>query len=93
MMLRTVAALVALVAAVSCAARGNGKDLLPPVNPSAVTPSSYQPERPFAPQSDGALARPLFRTDGASTYRAEIRDVLVPPGKTTTLSHLSLIHI
>jgi hypothetical protein len=91
MMLRTVAALVALVAAVSCAARGNGKGLLPPVNPSAVTPSSYQPERPFAPQDDGALARPVFRTDGASAFRADIRDVLVPPGKTTTLAHDGIV--
>jgi hypothetical protein len=87
MILRTVAALVALVVtAVSCAARGNGQGLLPPANPTAFTPSSYQPERPFAPQSDGALARPVFRTEGAMPYRADIRDVLVPLGKTTTLT-------
>jgi hypothetical protein len=86
MMLRTIAALVALASVVSCAARGNGKGLLPPANPAAFTPSSYQPERPFAPQSDGALVRPVFRTDGTAPYRADIRDVLVPPGKTTTLA-------
>jgi mannose-6-phosphate isomerase-like protein (cupin superfamily) len=91
MILRTVAALVALVTAVSCATRGDGKGLLPPVNPSSFTPSTYQPERPFAPQSDGALARPVFRTEGASAFRADIRDVLVPPGKTTTLAHEGIV--
>jgi hypothetical protein len=85
MILRKVATFVALVTAVSCAARGSGKGLLPPANPAAFTPSTYEPERPFAPQSDGTLARPVFRTEGAA-YPTEIRDVLVPPGKTTTLA-------
>jgi mannose-6-phosphate isomerase-like protein (cupin superfamily) len=91
MILRTAAALMALVIAVSCAASGNGKGLLPAVNPSTVSPSSYQPEQPFTAQSDGALARPVFRTDGASAYRADIRDVLVPPGKSTTLAHDGIV--
>jgi mannose-6-phosphate isomerase-like protein (cupin superfamily) len=91
MILRTVAALGALVIAVSCAGRGNGKGLLPAVNPATVTPSSYQPEQPFAMQSDGALARAIFRTDAAAAYRAEIRDVLVPPGKSTTLAHDGIV--
>lgn len=86
MILRTAAALVFLFAATSCAPRGNGKGLLPPPDPAAFTASSYQPERPFAPQSDGALARPVFRTDAAAPYHAEIRDLLLPPAKTTTLA-------
>jgi mannose-6-phosphate isomerase-like protein (cupin superfamily) len=91
MVLRTVAALGVLAVAVSCATGGNGKGVLAPANPANFTPSPYQPERPFTPQSDGALARPLFRTDGAAPYRAEIRDVLVPPGKSTTLAHDGLV--
>ena len=87
MILKTVVALVALVIAASCAARGNGKKLLPSADPAAFTPSSYQPERPFVPQADGVLARPLFRTEGAAPFRAEIRDMLIPPAKTTTLAH------
>jgi hypothetical protein len=87
MILRTVAALVALVTAASCAARGNGKGLLPAANPAALTPSSYQPEKAFASQPDGSLARPVFSTDGTAAYRVEIRDVLVPPAKMTTLAH------
>jgi len=86
MLLRTVAALIAVVSAASCAARGDGKGLLPHANPAAFTPSSYQPERAFAAQTDGALARPVFRTDGATPYRVDIRDLLVPPAKTTPLT-------
>ena len=91
MILRTVAAFVALVIAVSCAAGGSGKGLLPAINPATVSPSSYQPEQPFAAQSDGALARAVYRTDGAAPYRTEIRDVLVPPGKSTTLAHDGIV--
>ena len=90
-LLKRVAALVAIAATMSCATRANGKGVLPPANPAAFTPSPYQPERPFVAQPDGALARPIFRTDGAAPYRAEIRDVLIPPGKTTTIAHEGVV--
>lgn len=86
MTLRMVAALAALVAVVSCASGGSGKGLIPPPNPAQFSASAYQPERAYAVQPDGALARPVFRTDGTAPYRAEIRDVLVAPGKATVLT-------
>ena len=66
MALRIVAALVILAAALSCAARGDGKGLLDPANPATFKPSSYEPERPFVAQADGALARPVYRTESAA---------------------------
>ena len=79
-LLRRVAALVAIAATMSCATRANGRGVLPPANPAAFTPSPYQPERPFVAQPDGA-----------APYRAEIRDVLIPPGKTTTIAHEGVV--
>jgi hypothetical protein len=90
MILRLVAVVAAAAVTVSCAARASGKGVLAPADPAAFTPSSYQPERPFAPQNDGALARPIFRTD-AAPYGAEVRDLLVPPGKTATLAQDGIV--
>ena len=91
MVLRIVAAAAAVAVTVSCAARGGGKGLLPPANLASFTPSPYQPERPFTPQSDGSLARAIFRSESAAPYRAEIRDVLVPPAKSTTFAHEGIV--
>jgi hypothetical protein len=82
-----VAALMALIVAGSCSGRATGKGVLPPPNSAAVTPSPYQPERPFDLQADGVLSRPVFRTEESVPVRAEIVDVLIPPGKATTLKH------
>ena len=91
MPLRFVALFVATAVTVSCASRATGKGVLPPANPGNFTPSSYQPERPFAVQNDGALARSIFRTENALPYGAEVRDVLVPPGKSATLTHEGVV--
>ena len=91
MILRIVAVLAAGAITASCAARANGKGVLPAANPASFTPSPYQPERPFAPQNDGALARPVFRTETGAPYGAEIRDALVAPGKTATLAHDGIV--
>jgi hypothetical protein len=91
MILRFVAVAVAAAATLSCATRANGTGVLAPADPATFKPSSYQPERPFAPQSDGALARQVFRTDTGAPYGAEIRDVLVAPGKSATLAHEGMV--
>jgi len=91
MILRIAAVVAAAAVTLSCATRTNGKGVLAPANPATFTPSAYQPERPFAPQNDGALARPIFRTDTGAPYGAEIRDLLVPPGKSATLAHEGIV--
>lgn len=91
MILRIVAVAAAAAVTLSCATRAKGTGVLAPADPAAFKPSSYQPERPFAPQSDGALARQVFRTDTGAPYGAEIRDVLVAPGKSATLAHDGMV--
>lgn len=91
MILRIAAVAAAAAVTLSCATRANGKGVLPPADPAKFTPGSYQPERPFAPQNDGALARPVFRTETGAPYGAEIRDLLVPPGKSATLAHDGIV--
>jgi hypothetical protein len=91
MILRIFAVVAAAAVTLSCATRASGKGVLAPADPAAFKASSYQPERPFAAQSDGALARPVFRTDTGAPYGAEIRDVLVPPGKSATLAHEGIV--
>lgn len=85
------AALFALIAAGSCTPRATGKGVLPPPNPAAVTPAPNQPERPFDLQADGVLSRPVFRTEEAAPFRAEIVDLLIPPGKATVLKHEGVV--
>ena len=91
---RTILRLVAIVTAVnvtaSCASRATGKGLLAPANPATFTPSSYQPERGFAVQNDGALTRQVFRTDGAP-FGAEVTDLIVPPAKSATLARDGIV--
>jgi hypothetical protein len=91
MILRLAAVVAAAAVTLSCAARATGTGVLAPADPAKFTPSSYQPERPFAPQNDGALARPIFRTGAAAPYGAEVRDLLVPPGKSATLAQDGIV--
>jgi hypothetical protein len=91
MLLRMAAVLAAVAVTVSCASQASGKGLLAPADAAKFTPSSYQPERGYAPQNDGALARQVFRTDTGAPYGAEVRDLLVPPGKSATLAHDGIV--
>jgi len=87
MFLRTCVVTAAAAFTLSCATGGNGTGLLKPADPATAKPSPYQPDRPFVAQNDGAMARPVFRTDTGAPYGADVHDLLVPPGKRTTLSH------
>ena len=92
MIVRTLAALVAVAAAVACGPRATGRGLLPASTRAASTPSPYQPERGYAGTTDdGVLTRQVYRTDATSTYAADIRDLIVPPGKATSLAHPGLV--
>jgi hypothetical protein len=84
-MVQRLVAVVGAVLSASCASGGGGKGLLPAPNLERFTASPYQPERPFSAQSDGSLARTIFRSDRATPYRAEVRDLIVPPAKRITL--------
>jgi hypothetical protein len=81
------AAALALLAAGACGARASGKGLLPPPNPAAIVPAPYQPERGFDTQGQ----RAVFRADDAGPYRAEIFDLLIAPGKTTTVKREGVV--
>ncbi len=87
MFLRFVVVLTAAAVTLSCATGASGTGLLAPADPKTAKPSPYQPDRPFAAQSDGAMARPIFRTDAGAPYGAEIHDLLVAPGKSATVAH------
>jgi hypothetical protein len=87
MFLKSVVVVAAAAVTLSCATGANGTGVLAPADPRTAKPSSYQPERPFAALGDGAMARPIFRTDTGAPYGAEIHDLLVAPGKSATLAH------
>jgi hypothetical protein len=89
--LGVVAAGLALVATSACSARANGRGLLTPPNPAAITPAPYQPERPFDVQADEVLSRPIYRMEQAVPFCAEIQDLLIPPGKATSLTHEGVV--
>lgn len=91
MILRILAVVAAAAVTLSCATRANGKGVLPPADPAKKTPSAYEPQRPFAAQADGAFTRPIFRTDAGAPYGAEVRDLLVPAGKSATLAHDGIV--
>jgi hypothetical protein len=81
-----------LLTTVSCAPRASGKGLLPRPPAANVQAAPDQPEQGFQAQSDGALVRRVYRSDdAAAAVRAEVLDVLVPPGKTTTLKYDGLV--
>jgi len=80
---------LAVIVTGSCAARTTGTGLLPRPDPSAFTPAPSQPERPFSIQAD-VLSRPIFRTEQAVPFRAEILDLLIPPGRGTNVNHEGL---
>ena len=88
---RGVLAGVTLLTTVSCAPRASGKELLPRPPTANVQAAPDQPEQGFQAQSDGAFARRVYRADDAAPMRAEVLDVLVPPGKTTTLKYDGIV--
>ena len=72
---------------VSCGRRPNNErvdvktSLLPEVAAETKELSSYQPAKPYAALTSGALARTVFQADAPSGYHVEVRDWNVPPGK------------
>ena len=80
-----------LLTTVSCASRASGKGLLPRAPTADVQAAPDQPAQGFEAQSDGALVRRVYRAEDAAPMRAEVLDVLVPPGKTTTLKYDAVV--
>jgi hypothetical protein len=86
---------IALLAVVAIPLFSSGASLVgalgpPPAAQSAAQPV-YQPDRPYELQADGVLSRRAFRTDGAGPFRAEITDLIVPPGKAATLRYEGIV--
>lgn len=82
------ALLAAAAIAVSIGGRPAGQTRTPA---PPVPQATYQPQRPYEPQPDGVLARREYRTDAPGPFRAEITDLIVPPGKTATLAHEGVV--
>ena len=80
-----------LLTTASCAPRASGKGLLPRAPAADVQAAPDQPEQGFQAQTDGSLARRVYRAADDAPVRAEVLDVLVPPGKTTTLKYDGIV--
>lgn len=82
---------LALLSTAACAPRASGKGLLPRPPAGNVQAAPDQPEQGFERQSDSALVRRVYRTADDAPLRAEVLDVLVPPGTTTTLKYDGIV--
>ena len=57
--------------------------LLAEARPDESNFSSYAPKNPYKEVAPNLLARTLFETAGPGGVKIEVRDLFVPPGKTT----------
>jgi hypothetical protein len=80
-----------LASMASCAPRASGKGLLPGPSAGNVKAAPDQPEQGYEAQPDGALIRRVYRAADDAPVRAEVLDVLVPPGKSTTLKYDGIV--
>jgi hypothetical protein len=80
-----------LLSTPSCASRPNGTGLLPRPPADNVQAAADQPVQGFERQADSALVRRVYRAADDAPMRAEVLDVLVPPGTTTTLKYEGIV--
>jgi hypothetical protein len=82
---------IALLAAAAIILSVDGRSIGSLLPAQTVAQPSYQPDRPYEVQADGVLTRREYRTDEAGPFRAEIIDLIVPPGKATTLRYEGIV--